>query len=127
MRRLKLIVKLKLDGRNKIKAINTWAVSLLRYGAGIMKTLNETYLQGELKFDCNSISIWSGTKSREKACTSSQASVFKVCETPKKIIPMGRETIKFFNYQLKKYWVGDFSVPDQILIELQLNFNSPCR
>ena len=31
MRRLKLIIKSKLHGRNKIKAINTWAISLLRY------------------------------------------------------------------------------------------------
>ena len=34
--RLKLIMKSKLHGRNKIEAINTWAVSLLRYGAGII-------------------------------------------------------------------------------------------
>ena len=26
----------KLNGRNKIKSINTWAVSLVRYGAGII-------------------------------------------------------------------------------------------
>ena len=36
MRRLKLIMKSKLHGRNKIKAINTWAVSLMRYGAGVI-------------------------------------------------------------------------------------------
>ena len=36
MRRLKLIMKSKLHGRNKINAINTWTVSLSRYGAGII-------------------------------------------------------------------------------------------
>ena len=33
-RRLRLIWKSKLNGKNKIQAINTWAVALLRYGAG---------------------------------------------------------------------------------------------
>ena len=37
MCRLKLIMKSKLHCRNRIKAINTWAVSLLRYGAGIIE------------------------------------------------------------------------------------------
>ena len=41
-RRLKLVLKSKLNGKNKILAINTWAVSVLRYGAGILKwTTNE--------------------------------------------------------------------------------------
>ena len=35
-RRLRLILKSKLNGKNKIRAINTWAVALLRYGAGII-------------------------------------------------------------------------------------------
>ena len=35
-RRLKLVSKSKLNGKNKINAINTWAVSVLRYGAGII-------------------------------------------------------------------------------------------
>ena len=35
-RRLRLILKSKLNGMNKIQAINTWAVVLLRYGAGII-------------------------------------------------------------------------------------------
>ena len=30
-------MKSRLNGRNKIMAINTWAVSLRRYGAGIVK------------------------------------------------------------------------------------------
>ena len=34
--RLRLILKSKFNGKNKIQAINTWAVSLLRYGAGII-------------------------------------------------------------------------------------------
>ena len=37
LRRLRLVLKLKLNGRNKFQAINTWAVALLRYGAGIIK------------------------------------------------------------------------------------------
>ena len=36
-RKAKLILKSKLNGRNKIMALNTWAVSILRYGAGILK------------------------------------------------------------------------------------------
>ena len=35
-RRLRLILKSKLNCKNKIQAINTWAVALLRYGAGII-------------------------------------------------------------------------------------------
>ena len=37
LRRTKLIMKSKLNGRNKVIAINAWAVSLTRYGAGIVK------------------------------------------------------------------------------------------
>ena len=36
-RRLKLFLKSKLNGKNKILAINTYVVSILRYGAGILK------------------------------------------------------------------------------------------
>ena len=36
-RMAKMILKSKLNGRNKIRALNTWAVSILRYGAGILK------------------------------------------------------------------------------------------
>ena len=35
-RRLRLILKSKLNAKNEIQAINTWAVALLRYGAGII-------------------------------------------------------------------------------------------
>ena len=35
-RRQRLILKTKLNGRNKIKAINTWAVAIFRYGTGII-------------------------------------------------------------------------------------------
>ena len=35
-RRFRLILKSKLNGKNKIQAINTWVVALLRYGAGII-------------------------------------------------------------------------------------------
>ena len=37
LRRLKLVLKSLLNGKNKIKAANTWAVSLMRYGAGTIK------------------------------------------------------------------------------------------
>ena len=37
LRRTKVIMKSKLNGKNKIKAMNTWAVSSIRYGAGIIK------------------------------------------------------------------------------------------
>ena len=36
-RRQRLILKSKLNGRNKVTAINTWAVALFRYGAGIIQ------------------------------------------------------------------------------------------
>ena len=36
-RRAKLILKSKLNGRNKIMALDTWAVSIMRYDAGILK------------------------------------------------------------------------------------------
>ena len=37
LRRLRLILKSKLNGRNKIMGVNTWAISVTRYGAGILK------------------------------------------------------------------------------------------
>ena len=44
LRRTKLIMKSRLNGRNKIIAINTWALSSMRYGAGIVKwTKNELH------------------------------------------------------------------------------------
>ena len=41
MRRTRLIVKSKLNGNNLVKAINTWAIFLLRYGAGLLKWTRE--------------------------------------------------------------------------------------
>ena len=35
-RRLRLVLKSKLNGRNKLRAINAWAVAIFRYGAGIL-------------------------------------------------------------------------------------------
>ena len=35
-RRLRLILKFKLNGKNKMQVIDTWAVALLRYGAGVI-------------------------------------------------------------------------------------------
>ena len=40
-RRVKLILSSKLDGRNKVMAVNTWAVAMLRYGAGVLKWTTE--------------------------------------------------------------------------------------
>ena len=37
LRRTTLVLKSKLNGKNKTNAINTWAVSLMRYGAGVLK------------------------------------------------------------------------------------------
>ena len=36
-RRLKLVLKSKLSGKNKIMAANTWAVAILRYSAGVVE------------------------------------------------------------------------------------------
>ena len=36
LRMSRLILKSKLNGRNKIMAVNTWTVSLMRYGAGVL-------------------------------------------------------------------------------------------
>ena len=37
LRRLRLILRSKLNGRNKIMAVNTGAVSVMKCGAGILK------------------------------------------------------------------------------------------
>ena len=37
LRRLRLILRSKLNERKKIMAVNTWVVSVMRYGAGILK------------------------------------------------------------------------------------------
>ena len=36
-RKLKLVLKSKLSGENKIIAANTWAVAILRYSAGVVE------------------------------------------------------------------------------------------
>ena len=36
-RRLPLVLKTKLNGKNKITAINAWTVAVIRYGAGILQ------------------------------------------------------------------------------------------
>ena len=40
-RRTRIILKSKLNGKNKIKAMNSWAVAVLRYGAGIINWKND--------------------------------------------------------------------------------------
>ena len=37
VRRLKLVMRSTLNGGNKIKAVNTWAVALLRYSRGVIR------------------------------------------------------------------------------------------
>ena len=37
LRRFKLVIKSQLNGKNKIRAANIWAASLMRYGAGTVK------------------------------------------------------------------------------------------
>ena len=44
-RKMKQLTSSKLNGRNRIRAINSWAVSLVRYSAGILK-----WRKDELKF-----------------------------------------------------------------------------
>ena len=36
-RRLRLILRSKLNRKNKIKAINSWAVAIMRYGVGVLE------------------------------------------------------------------------------------------
>ena len=45
IRRLKLVLKSKLNGRNKILAINIWAVWLLRYSGGIIRWNKDDLLE----------------------------------------------------------------------------------
>ena len=37
LRTLKLVINSKLNGGNKIKAVNTWAIAVLRYGGGVIR------------------------------------------------------------------------------------------
>ena len=41
LRRVRVVLKSKLNGRNKIMGINTWAIALLRYGSGILEWRKE--------------------------------------------------------------------------------------
>ena len=36
-RRVRLVLKSKLNGKNKITAVNVWTVAVFRYGAGILQ------------------------------------------------------------------------------------------
>ena len=44
-RRLKLLLNTKLSGKNKIMAVNTWAVAILRYSAGIVEWRSDDELK----------------------------------------------------------------------------------
>ena len=48
-RRIRLVMKSKLCGRNKITAINTWAVPVIRYGAGIIKWTKDELIKLDRK------------------------------------------------------------------------------
>ena len=37
LRTLRLVIDSKLNGGNKIKAVNTWAVAILRYSGGVIR------------------------------------------------------------------------------------------
>ena len=43
-------MKSQLNGKNKTKAANTWAVSLLRYGAGTIKWNKEKFQEIDKKY-----------------------------------------------------------------------------
>ena len=49
LRRFKLVMKSQLNGKNKIKVANTWAVSLMRYGAGTIKWNKEELQEIDMK------------------------------------------------------------------------------
>ena len=57
-RRLRLILKSKLNGKNKIKAIHTWAVTIFRHGTGITQW-KESELKKKIKE--NNDNVWSIT------------------------------------------------------------------
>ena len=65
LRRTRLIVKSKLNGSNLIKAINVWAISLLRYGAGLLKWTRE-----ELEWmDRKTRKLMTNASPKERRCT----------------------------------------------------------
>ena len=41
VRRVRAVLRSKLNGRNKIMGVNTWAIALLRYGGGILEWRKE--------------------------------------------------------------------------------------
>ena len=49
LRRFKLLMKSHLNGKNKIKAANTWALSLMRYKAGTIKWNKEELEEIDMK------------------------------------------------------------------------------
>ena len=61
-RRLRLVLKSKLNGKNKITAINVWAVTLFRYGAVMLqwKDRESTERCGQ-EIKENNDNVWSVT------------------------------------------------------------------
>ena len=59
-----MILKSKLNGKNKIQAINTWAVALLRYGAGIINWKVDEFKKNGQNDEKDFDDVW-GTSSKE--------------------------------------------------------------
>ena len=57
-------MKSKLNGKNKIQAINTWAVALLRYGAGIINWKVDEFKKNGQNDEKDFDDVW-GTSSKE--------------------------------------------------------------
>ena len=97
LRRTKLIIKSRLNGKNKIIAINTWAVSFMRYVAGIVKwkkrkldeidrntrkvmTLNKE-LHPRSDVDRLHVSRMEGRRGLIGVCESRRKQLWMVCQT----------------------------------------------
>ena len=97
MRRLKLVMQSKLNGGSKIKAVNTWAVALLRYGGGVIR-----WTKDELqKMD----------KKTRKEMTMNKE-LYPRSDTARIYIYQGREeagdslAVKLVSVEKKTIWVG---------------------
>ena len=60
-RRLRLVLKPKLNGKNKITAINAWAVAVFRYGAGILQWKESELKDADRKSRKTYDNVWSVT------------------------------------------------------------------
>ena len=60
-RRFRLVLKSKLNGKNKITAINAWAVAVLRHGAGILQCKKSELKDIGQEIKENNDNVWSVT------------------------------------------------------------------